>query len=96
MTKPVCVKCQRFFRVKKNDFPLIEGMPIGGNRVPPGTEAPEQWKPYKLWFADLWECQGCGTQIAVGFGLQPIAEHYQSNFASEVIATGATLQVNDC
>lgn len=93
---PVCVKCQRFYRPIRNGFPFIEGMPIGGSRVPPGTEAPHLWKPYKLWRGDLMECQGCGHQIVSGFARQPVAEHYMPHFGEAVEALGAKLQVNDC
>ena len=71
-----------------------------GNRLPralPGTAQPDRWHPYKLWSADLWECEGCGAQILVGFGEAPIAEHYQDGFADRVVRYGGDqLQVNDC
>ena len=72
--KPACVKCQRFYRVKKNGFKFVEGMPIGSN-VPPGTQAPEMWSPYKLWACDLWRCDGCGHELLSGYAQRPIAEH---------------------
>lgn len=95
MPKPVCVPCQRFFRPKKNGFGWIEGMPID-NDTAPGTEQPENWRPYKVWMSDLWECQGCGSQIVVGHGGQPLAEHYQPEFERVVSDHDARLQVNDC
>lgn len=95
--KPVCVPCQRFFRMKRAGFYFIEGMPIGTSRPLPGTAAPEQWKPYKLWSGDRYECEGCGAVIVSGFGLSPISEHYKPDFAEQVKMTGADqLQVNDC
>lgn len=94
--KPVCVPCQRFFRVKKTGFYFIEGMP-SSNDAPPGTAAPEKWRPYKVWVSDQWECEGCGTQILSGFGSGPIAEHWETKFGETVKALGADqLQVNDC
>ena len=95
MPKPVCVKCQRFYRPKKNGYSFVEGMPKY-NGAPPGTIEPDSWQPYKLWHADLWQCQGCGHEIVVGAGCDPIAEHYQPDFAKAVTVFGATLQVNDC
>lgn len=95
MPKPICVPCQRFYRPAKNGFTFIEGMPTI-NHAKPGTAQPEAWKPYKLWVGDLWECEGCKTQIVVGVPSQPIAEHFQEHFALEVIRRGAKLQVNDC
>jgi hypothetical protein len=91
--KPICVPCQRFYRPKKNGFPFIEGMPID-NLTPPGTAAPHEWKPYKLWMGDKWACEGCGHELVVGVG--PIAEHYQPDFAERVERYGIELQVNDC
>ena len=97
MLKPICVACQRFFRPKKNDFYFTEGMPIGNHHVPVGKERPELWKPYKVWAADLWECEGCGTQILSGFGREPIAEKHHKDFDKRRHAFGADqFQVNDC
>ena len=95
MPKPVCVPCQRFFRPKKNGFSWVEGMPVGNNALP-GSIEPEKWKPYKLWNSDLWECQGCGTQIVAGHGSQALSIQHEEDFAEQVASHGATLQVNDC
>lgn len=95
--KPVCVPCQRFFRADKNGLPFVEAMPKPGIRSAEiGTGAPDQWTPYKLWTGDRWTCDGCGASIVVGVSRDPIAEHYQPNFAELVTRAGATLQVNDC
>ena len=94
--KPICVKCRRFYRAKRNGFYFIEGMPTE-NEAKPGTSEPEKWQPYKLWVGDRWACEGCGTVILSGFGRGPIAEHYQTNFPERVKALGADqFQVNDC
>ena len=95
--KPVCVPCQRFFRVRKTGYYFIEGYPAGSARARPGTAEPEKWRPYKLRVADLWECEGCGAKILSGFGERAIAEHYQDDFTEKVARYGADqLQVNDC
>lgn len=95
--KPICVPCQRFFRMKKAGFYFIEGMPIGPERAAPGTTELQKWKPYKLWAGDRWECEGCKASIVTGCAHQPIAEHYQVDFEDRVRSFGATqLQVNDC
>ena len=98
MPKPACSKCLRFFRPKHNGFYFIEGMPVGTDtrRVQPGTAEPENWKPYKLWVGDLWECKGCGAEILVGSPSSCIAWHHESNFDELVALYGATLQINDC
>jgi hypothetical protein len=93
--KPICVACQRFYRPKRNGVRFIEGMPKG-NEAPPGTRAPEHWKPYKLWTGDLWICHGCGHEIIVGTALHPIAEQYQPDFHDKVAASEIRVQVNDC
>lgn len=94
--KPICVPCQRFFRPKKNGFYFIEAMPVAG-QPSPGTAEPERWTPYKVWSGDLWECEGCGTQVVVGVGREPLTEHYHTNFKELVERFNAgQLQVNDC
>ena len=93
--KPICVKCQRFYRCKKTGYYFVEGMPKPGEtRVLPGIQEPDRWEPYKLWAGDLWECQGCGHQLVSGTGQSPIAEHYQPQFTK--LAAFSELQVNDC
>ena len=44
----VCAKCNRAMRPKKNDTAFVEMA---------------QDRPYKLWMADLLECQDCGAQV---------------------------------
>jgi hypothetical protein len=94
--KPICVKCQRFYRPKKNGYGFIEAMPIGGFSAPAGTSCPELWTPYKLWRGDLWECQGCGHELVSGVANQPISEHYKPDFKMAVETFSNGLQVNDC
>ena len=94
--KPICVPCQRFFPPKPNRFYFIEGMP-SEKGVEPGTSQAEKWKPYKVWAADRYECEGCGAVILSGFGRDALAEHYQPDFAERVQKLGADqFQVNDC
>lgn len=88
MLKPICVRCRKFFRMKKSGFYFTEGMPK--------DSACAEWKPYKVWAGDLWECRGCGAEIVSGFGQQPCAEHYQEDFAAVRERLGAAqFQVND-
>jgi len=94
--KPVCVPCQRFYRVTKTGFYFEEMAPKHNGRPHPGTEAPGEWEPYKLWAGDLYECEGCGSQIVVGVGHSPLAEHYENDYTGKLARFGATLQVNDC
>lgn len=101
MPKPVCVKCQCFYRPEKNGFCFIEGKPDGLGNLPNeeirGTRLPEAWTPYKLWMSDKWKCPDCGHEILTGFGACPISEHYLPDFEAKVALTkGDQLQVNDC
>jgi hypothetical protein len=93
MPKPACVKCQRFYRPKQNSHTVLESMPIESGATPGSTE-PQQWQPYKIWSADLWECQGCGHQLLSGWGKVAITEHYMDNFDGWMAAVQTT--INDC
>ena len=93
--KPICVPCQRFFHPLKNGIFFVEGMPTRDGALP-GTADPKAWETYKLWSGDLWECRGCGAQIVVGAGQEPIAEHHQEKFAADLRAYAPKIQVNDC
>lgn len=86
--KPICRKCNLFFRPKKNGVYFTESYPTGSG----------DWKPYKVWQGDLWECRGgCGSQIIVGTGHAPIAVHHEPNFEKLRLDLGAnTININDC
>jgi hypothetical protein len=95
--KPICIKCQRFFRIKKMGFYFTEAMPVGPDRAKPGTEEPDKWKPYKIWSGDSWECLGCGATIVSGFAQQPIAVQHEADFGHYMKTLKADqFQVNDC
>ncbi len=97
--KPICVNCQRFYRPETTGIAFIESYPHSptpGYRVEPGTAEPENWKPYKLWSGDLWKCQGCGSEIIVGTGRDPISIHHAPDFAQRCKDEGAQITVNDC
>ena len=61
--------CGRFMQVKKNSV-IVE-------------ELLEDGSPYKLWDADLWECEECGVEIIAGFAHEPLAEHWQLNYGAQ-------------
>lgn len=87
--KPICVPCRRFFRVKKNGQWFTEPAP--------GNADPHAWVPYKVWVGDKWECPDCGTEIVVGVGSGPVAEHYQEDFEQvRERYTAGELNINDC
>jgi len=85
-----------------NGFYFVEGMPKykgDGIRIEPGLIEPENWEPYKLWQGDIWECQGCSSQIIVGTGMNPVTEHYKADFKEDVKNLSQwdpPYQVNDC
>jgi hypothetical protein len=91
MPKPVCVRCQRFFRPYRNGAYVLENKPKEGRQQPKGTEAPQMWEPYKVWMCDTWVCNGCGEVIAVGFAQKPTWEDYKGP-----LPEGNYLPVNDC
>lgn len=98
MPKPVCVTCGLFFRPKRNGQVFEEGKPDGAEPVRYTAEDGTKWSPYKLWSADLWECRGCGFQIIVGAGREPIAEHFHEDYEELRAAYGgdAIPFVHDC
>ena len=95
--KPVCVKCERFYRPKRNGYYFIEGMPVGSERALPGLAQPHLWQPYKTWAGDLWECPDCHAEIIVGVPFTPITENHKPDFAKITASLGASqLLVKDC
>jgi hypothetical protein len=97
MLKPICVKCARFYRMKKGGFYFVEGMPRAGSHRPEsGIEHDAEWEDYKLWVGDLWECRGCGHELISGVGYMPLAENFQEGFQRWVDECGAKFRVNDC
>lgn len=53
---PVCVKCGRIMRVKRNGVCALE-------KVGPNA------RPYRIFYADLKQCPECEAEILSGFGL---------------------------
>ena len=93
MPKPICVQCQTFYRPKKNGIVVLEQMPMKTG-AEPGTIDPTAWEPYKIWLADLYECNSCGMELITGFGANPACEHYEPRFAEAM--KYVTHTVNDC
>lgn len=66
----VCASCNRAMRPKKNGVPFVE---LAGE------------EPYKLWMADLWECQDCHASVLhTSPSQRPIAEHFEDDFATKL------------
>jgi sarcosine oxidase delta subunit len=60
--------CGRFMVVTRNGVTVEEVL--------------DDWAPYKLWDADRWQCPECGALVITGFGVAPLAEHWQPSYAS--------------
>jgi DNA-directed RNA polymerase subunit RPC12/RpoP len=67
MPNPVCVKCGREFKIKKNGVMVLETTGPTGD-------------PYKIWNTDLWECPKCYFQILHGYGSNPVAYQGDPDF----------------
>lgn len=92
--KPICIPCQRFFKVIKNDYYFTEGSPAtrGTN---PAIADKGHWKPYRIWAGDQYKCPGCGTEIISGIGHGPLAIQHEPDFKAKHTSLGADrLQVN--
>jgi hypothetical protein len=89
MPKPVCVKCQRFYKPHKTGRWVLEGKPT--NEAKPGLEDAHLWVPYKVWQADLYKCGGCQHEIVVGFGFNPVWQDYKG-----LLPQYEYIKVNDC
>jgi len=37
-------------------------------------------KVYRIWQADKWKCRKCFIEIILGFGNQPLSEHFEDGF----------------
>ena len=78
---PLCWPCGLEMRPEKNGVTVIEMAHFG---------------PAALWHADLWKCPECGAAVVSGLAKNPVAEHYQPDFArqlSEARALGWSREV---
>ena len=91
--KPACPKCKLFYRPKKNGYVFQEMMPIH-NDAKPGLLEEENWRSYKIWSGDLWECRGCNNEIIVGTGFNPMSEHYHPDYKRDLPLV--QVNINDC
>jgi hypothetical protein len=63
----VVCQCGRIMRPQRNNVTVEELL--------------ENGDPYRLWAADLWACEECGTRVITGFAKLPLAEHWQPDYA---------------
>lgn len=55
------------------------------------------WKSYKLWMGDLWECQGCGAELVLtGAAQVPVGEHFQKDYQQLLETFRPKFLVKDC
>lgn len=85
-----CMKCKKFFRPLKTGAYVEELMPLG----PPGPD--QEWKSYKIWSVDIAKCPGCGAEVAWGWGLRPLSEHFQPDYQETKQKLGVKIQIDDC
>jgi hypothetical protein len=77
----VCAACNRGMRPKKNGTSFVE---MAGDR------------PYKLWMADLWECQDCGALVLFTSPQQkPVAESHDVDFAAKMSSFAPQFQAKE-
>ena len=82
--KPICVSCKLFYRPEKNGIVFDEGMGDGTATS------------YKVWLGDKWKCRGCGSEIIVGTGMNPVLVKHYPHFAEEREKMAPELMVDDC
>ena len=68
MPKPICVPCQREYQIDTTGVPALERFKLEEDAI------------YKIWSSDRWRCPDCGHLLLYGFGSEPIAEHYETDF----------------
>ena len=62
----VCVKCEKEMRLERRGVVVEEHFDDGSS--------------YKIWGADLWECEKCHHQCLLGFSNSPLAQHFDPDF----------------
>lgn len=65
MLAPICVKCGIDFELSEAGVFLVEMADSD---------------PYKVYFADLFKCKSCGTEVISGTAKNPIAEYGEDHF----------------
>lgn len=95
--RPICAKCRAFMRPKRNGVYWTETLTEKRQTVKPSEFfKPENFKPYKVWAGDLWNCLGCETEIIIGVPSRPIVEHFEANFAEIQKELGADeIEIHD-
>lgn len=88
----VCVRCRKFYRVKRIGVYIEEMAPLG----PKDENGERGWKPYKILVGDLFECETCGHQLVSGFGRGAVTEHYMKDYQRLKEALQPLFQVEDC
>ena len=78
MPKAVCVQCQCFLKIKKNDVRVVETFSPDGDTL----------EPYQVYHADLWECPVCHVVIVLGFGAEPVLQHWEDDFDKKLNQAG--------
>jgi competence CoiA-like predicted nuclease len=66
---PFCTACSVFMRCAKTGTHVMTVSKNG---------------PYELWHADRFECPKCNASVAVNYGDQPVARHFDDAFDAHI------------
>lgn len=72
MNKPLCIKCEVSFKVERNGVLVVE-------LFQKDTEI------YKIWYADLYKCPGCGVTIVGAFAENPVMQNGDAREMAEFL-----------
>lgn len=89
----VCVKCGKFYKIVRNGVVVEEGMPAPDR--PTNPESATKWLPYKLYLADHYRCDTCGSEMAVTVD-RPFAVQHHENYTILKEARPPLVFVEDC
>lgn len=72
MNKKICVECQLSYKAEEYGVLILELFQRDS-------------EIYKIWFADLYRCPGCGREMIAGFSDKPLAVHYQKELMKKAL-----------
>lgn len=66
----VCVQCNKQMICFKTGAKVLETF--------------NQGQPFQLWDADVFACPECGNKVVVGFGRNPLSQHWHTDFEQQL------------
>jgi hypothetical protein len=70
----ICIPCKRRMTAFRNGISVIEYFDISHKEA------------YKIWSAELFQCDECGARAVGGFSPRPYAEQFHQNFDEQLKA----------